>query len=46
MDEPAIPVKPNNPAIIATTKNTTAQLNIDSLSPFFRLNYSNINFNR
>ena len=30
MDEPAIPVNPNNAAIIATTKNTTAQLNIQS----------------
>jgi hypothetical protein len=30
MDEPAIPVNPNNAAIIATTKNTIAKLNIDS----------------
>ena len=29
MDEPAIFVNPNNAATIATTKNTTAQLNID-----------------
>ena len=30
IDEPAILVNPNNPATIATTKNITAQLNIDS----------------
>ena len=30
MDEPVIFVNPNNAVTIATTKNTTAQLNIDS----------------
>jgi len=39
MDEPAIFVNPNNAAIIATTKNTTAKLNIDS-SLLFLLYYT------